>query len=118
MTTNSTRLTGPDTTESSIPHPLPRAGARGPGGTPAPAPAADAGCSLADLAPGARAEVVDVVGGGPTAVRLTELGVTPGTVVEVVRRAPLRDPVIYRLKDYELCLRRAQAACVRTAVVA
>lgn len=74
------------------------------------------GCSLADLAPGTRAEVVDVLGGGAVAVRLTELGFTPGTVVEVVRRAPLRDPVIYRLKDYELCLRRAQAACIRTAV--
>ncbi|MFF9061301.1 ferrous iron transport protein A [Streptomyces sp. NPDC014882] len=42
-----------------------------------------------------------------------DLGFTPGAVVEVVRRAPLRDPVLYRLKDYEVCLRRAQAACVR-----
>ncbi|MFF4585565.1 ferrous iron transport protein A [Streptomyces sp. NPDC001388] len=72
--------------------------------------------SLADLAPGARATVVEVVAEGEpeTVRRLGALGFTPGTVVEVVRRAPLRDPVVYRLKDYEVCLRRAQAAYVRT----
>jgi ferrous iron transport protein A len=48
----------------------------------------------------------------PTARRLIDLGFTTGTVVEVVRRAPLRDPVVYRLRDYEVCLRRAQAGCV------
>ncbi len=47
-----------------------------------------------------------------TARRLEDLGFTGGTEVEVVRRAPLHDPVVYRVKDYELCLRRAQARCV------
>jgi len=69
---------------------------------------------LADLAPGARATVVRVTADGEPAVvrRLHDLGFTPGTVVEVVRRAPLRDPVVYRVRDYEVCLRRAQAGCV------
>jgi ferrous iron transport protein A len=73
---------------------------------------------LAELAPGARATVVEVVTAGApeTARRLGALGFTPGAVVEVVRRAPLRDPVVYRVKDYEICLRRAQAACVHTVV--
>ena len=68
-------------------------------------------CSLADLAPGARAEVSHLGGSGQDAAltRLGELGFTPGTVVEVVRRAPLRDPVVYRVKDYEICLRRTEA---------
>ncbi|MFE1895119.1 ferrous iron transport protein A [Streptomyces yangpuensis] len=72
---------------------------------------------LADLIPGARAVVIAVVADGePTVVRrLHDLGFTPGAVVEVVRRAPLRDPVLYRVKDYEVCLRRAQAACVHIA---
>ncbi|MFE9023983.1 ferrous iron transport protein A [Streptomyces sp. NPDC007808] len=69
--------------------------------------------SLADLVPGARAVVTRVAGGVPAVVRrLHDLGFTPGAVVEAVRRAPLRDPVLYRVKDYEVCLRRAQAACV------
>ncbi|WP_458246359.1 FeoA family protein [Streptomyces sp. MAI_2237] len=71
--------------------------------------------SLAELAPGARAVVAEVVADGAPLVvrRLHDLGFTPGAVVEVVRRAPLRDPVLYRVKDYEVCLRRTEAACVR-----
>ncbi|HET9519110.1 MAG TPA: FeoA family protein [Actinoplanes sp.] len=72
---------------------------------------------LADLPIGTRATVTRVVAPLPAAAaRLADLGFTPGTAVQVLRRAPLRDPVIYRLKDYELCLRRAQAACVHVEV--
>ncbi|MFJ8577251.1 ferrous iron transport protein A [Micromonospora sp. NPDC093277] len=69
---------------------------------------------LADLRRGHRATVVRVADDAhpATARRLEDLGFTTGTEVEVVRRAPLRDPVVYRVKDYELCLRRAQAQCV------
>ncbi|MFU8872765.1 FeoA family protein [Micromonospora sp. SL4-19] len=70
---------------------------------------------LADLRPGDLATVVRVVAAAsPTiARRLADLGFTPGTLVRVQRRAPLRDPVLYRLRDYDVCLRRAEAACVR-----
>lgn len=70
--------------------------------------------SLADLTPGARTSVLRVVAVQEPALvrRLHDLGFTPGAVVEVVRRAPLRDPVLYRVRDYEVCLRRAQAECV------
>jgi ferrous iron transport protein A len=75
---------------------------------------------LADLAPGCRARVVEIVADGavPGAQRLVDLGFTPGTEVHVVRRAPLRDPVVYRVKDYEICLRRAQAGLVRISRIA
>ncbi|MFI8092288.1 ferrous iron transport protein A [Streptomyces sp. NPDC086080] len=73
--------------------------------------------TLAELAPGSRATVTRIAAGDAPAVgrRLHDLGFGPGTVVEVVRRAPLRDPVVYRVKDYEVCLRRAQAQCVHVA---
>jgi len=79
----------------------------------------DTGCAvLADLRPGVRARVVQVVAGAPAiGARLVDLGFSPGTAVEVVRRAPLGDPVVYRVKDYEVCLRRAQAACVQVSGV-
>ncbi|GAB1640821.1 FeoA family protein [Krasilnikovia sp. MM14-A1259] len=75
--------------------------------------------TLADLPPGARARVasVRVPGSAVTARRLMDLGFTTGTEVQVVRRAPLRDPVVYRVKDYEICLRRAQASCVQVVEV-
>jgi ferrous iron transport protein A len=88
----------------------------GPGGSTAVSPSRQREHRLADLAPGRRATVLGVVDGGDAGVarRLGELGFTPGATVEAVRRAPLRDPVIYRVKGYEICLRRAQAAYVRT----
>ncbi|GAA2702829.1 ferrous iron transport protein A [Micromonospora olivasterospora] len=69
---------------------------------------------LSDLPPGSGATIVGLADGAPpsTAHRLADLGFTAGTLVQVVRRAPLRDPVVYRVKDYDLCLRRAQAAHV------
>jgi len=46
----------------------------------------------------------------PTARRLLELGLLPGTEVRVVRRAPLGDPIELRLRDYSLSIRREEAA--------
>lgn len=74
--------------------------------------------SLADVPPGSRALVVTVSGpeSPATARRLEDLGFSPGSVVDVVRRAPLRDPVVYRVRGSEICLRRAQARLIRTVV--
>lgn len=46
----------------------------------------------------------------PVIARLLELGLTPGTPVEVVRRAPFGDPIEILLRGTRLCLRRADAA--------
>lgn len=46
--------------------------------------------------------------------RLFDLGLAPGIEVEMVRRAPLRDPVIYRVGDYEIALRRDQSRAIFT----
>ena len=69
---------------------------------------------MADLSRGQRATVVgysDAVEPS-TARRLFDLGLVPGIEVEMVRRAPLRDPVIYRVGDYEIALRAAQSRCI------
>lgn len=73
----------------------------------------DGAISLSDLAPGARARVVSVEGEGPEGERLLDLGFIPGTAIAVVKRAPLRDPVIYELRGYRICLRRSEAARIR-----
>ena len=44
--------------------------------------------------------------------RLMEMGVLPGTVVRVVRVAPLGDPLVVRLRGYELSLRHDDARAV------
>lgn len=45
----------------------------------------------------------------PTTRRLMDLGFLPGRCVELVRKAPMRDPLMFRVCDYELVLRGAQA---------
>jgi ferrous iron transport protein A len=69
---------------------------------------------LAQLAPGQRATIVGMTpdAGPPVARRLWQLGFRPASHVEVIRRAPLGDPTIYRVQDTELCLRRTEARVI------
>ena len=41
---------------------------------------------------------------------ILDMGLTPGTEVTMMKYAPMGDPVEIRLRDYELTLRRADAA--------
>jgi ferrous iron transport protein A len=56
----------------------------------------------------------------PAAVsrRLIDLGFTVGADVRCLRRAPLGSPVIYRVGETELCLRRGLSDCVLIEAVA
>jgi Fe2+ transport system protein FeoA len=57
--------------------------------------------------------VGSVLEGGALRRRLMELGFVPGTIVRVVRRAPLRDPMEVELHGYHLSLRRSEALAVQ-----
>lgn len=41
--------------------------------------------------------------------RLAEMGMVVGTVVEVLKKAPLGDPIEIRIKGYKLCIRKTEA---------
>jgi ferrous iron transport protein A len=71
--------------------------------------------TLADLDRGQRATVAGYGDAVEPAVarRLFDLGLVPGTEIAVIRRAPLGDPAVYRVGDYEIALRSAQARCVQ-----
>jgi ferrous iron transport protein A len=43
---------------------------------------------------------------------LGQLGFRATAQVDVIRRAPLGDPTIYRVQDTELCLRRREAQLI------
>ncbi len=70
--------------------------------------------TLADLRPGETGRIVDISRGTDpaTARRLFDLGFAPGVPVQMLRRAPMADPVIFRLAGYEVALRRVHARCV------
>lgn len=65
---------------------------------------------FANVRPGMTVRVVAILTETPEVRRLQELGLTPGTVLRVVRVAPLGDPIEIALRGYRLCLRRAEAA--------
>jgi len=64
---------------------------------------------LRDLKPGQKGKVVKVTCRGETNKRIVEMGVIPGTVVEVERVAPLGDPIDVKVKGYHLSLRKEEA---------
>ncbi len=50
--------------------------------------------------------------------RLMEMGLTRGAEFEVVRYAPLGDPIEIRLRGYNLSLRRAEAGAIEVELLA
>ena len=49
--------------------------------------------------------------------RLLEMGLTVGVEFEVVRFAPLGDPMELKVRGYHLSLRKRDAACIRVALI-
>lgn len=65
--------------------------------------------TLRELKPGDRATIVKVRGKGTTLKRIVEMGVVPGTLIQVTRVAPLGDPIEIKVKGYSLSLRKEEA---------
>lgn len=65
--------------------------------------------TLDDLKTGEKGRVVRLLAHGPFKKRLLEMGFVAGAEVEVVKYAPLKDPVEYFLKGYHVSLRHEEA---------
>lgn len=76
--------------------------------------AAQAFSDLTALKPGDSAEILQISDGGAPRIsgRLKALGFVPGTLVKVVRRAPLGDPIEYELRGGRISLRASEARLV------
>jgi len=72
--------------------------------------------TLNQLKPGERATIVKVGGEGPVRRRILDMGVVKGSEIEVVRVAPLGDPVEFLIKGYNLSLRKSEAQQVQVEV--
>ena len=67
---------------------------------------------LSDLQTGDKAVVVKVLGHGAFRKRIIEMGFVRGQTVLVELNAPLKDPIKYKIMDYEISLRRSEASLV------
>jgi ferrous iron transport protein A len=72
-------------------------------------------CGLNKLSIGCSGCVVSVGGDAEVRRRLLEMGFCNGASVQVIRRAPLGDPIEFRLRGYSLSLREEQARHVTVA---
>lgn len=67
---------------------------------------------LSELKTGQSAIILKVQGHGGFRRRIMEMGFVRGKRVDVLLNAPLQDPIKYKVMDYEISLRRSEAAMV------
>jgi len=72
---------------------------------------------LSKLKPGQAGRIVAIEGRNGVLQRLLEIGLTEGVWVEVVRLAPLGDPMQLRVRNYHLSMRKGEAGCIQVADV-
>ncbi len=65
--------------------------------------------SLAKMTPGKRGIIKKIKAKGTLRKRLLDLGLLPGSVVEVERMAPAGDPIEVKVRGYHLTLRKEEA---------
>jgi len=54
-------------------------------------------------------KIVTISAQGELGRRIRDLGLIPGTECKVIGKAPLKDPVAIRLRDFTLTLRNSEA---------
>jgi ferrous iron transport protein A len=69
--------------------------------------------TLKELVPMEKGRIIKVGGQGEIRRRLLDMGVVNGAIVELLRIAPLGDPVQIKIKGYDLALRKKEAANIQ-----
>ncbi len=65
--------------------------------------------TLDEIKPGQKVKVVGI-DNFPLKERLMSMGLVPGTAIDVLRSAPLGDPMAVRVRSYNLAMRLKDAA--------
>ena len=68
--------------------------------------------TLADLNKGGKGIIVKVGGTGAFRKRIIEMGFTKGREIKVIKKAPLKDPIEFKIMDYNISLRRTEAELI------
>lgn len=68
--------------------------------------------SLINLKNGQKGVIISITGGWRATKRLADLGLTPETVVEVLKKAPFSGPLLIKVRGSKLILGKGLAAKV------
>lgn len=71
---------------------------------------------LRNMASGQRGVISKVKADGELGRRIRDMGLVPGTPILIQGRAPLKDPVAIRVRDFTLTLRNNEADDILVAV--
>jgi len=66
--------------------------------------------TVALMIPGDKAKVIKLLGRASLRKKLLDMGIVSGATIEMIRHAPLGDPVQIKIKRYHLSLRKAEAS--------
>jgi len=72
---------------------------------------------LSKLEPKQKGTIVRIGGAGKIRQRMMDMGLVNGAEIEVLRVAPLGDPMELSLRGYNLSLRKSEAAAVQVATI-
>ena len=68
--------------------------------------------TISDLQIGEKGTILSVGGEGALRLRLLDMGLIPGTVVQLQKVAPMGDPIQIRVRGYELTIRKEDAKMI------
>ncbi len=68
------------------------------------------------MLPGSSAVISELCGEPLVKRRLMEMGVLPGSVLKLIRWAPLGDPAECQIRGYKLSIRRSETAMISVSV--
>jgi Fe2+ transport system protein FeoA len=72
--------------------------------------------TIENLKLGQSGKIKKIEGNDSLRKRLLDMGVTPGTKIEVIKIAPLGDPVGIKVRGYHLSLRKDEASVISVEV--
>ena len=65
--------------------------------------------SINELEEGQTGSIISISASPALKRRLMDMGFTKGTEIQVVNYAPMNDPIIVKLRGYNVCIRREEA---------
>lgn len=72
---------------------------------------------LSEMSIGQQGIIRDFTADNDDYERIVEMGVTPGEQVEIIRYAPMGDPIEIRVRGYLLSLRKAEAERIKVSLI-
>lgn len=72
---------------------------------------------LSDLKDNEKAQIVRIIGSSAFKKRITEMGFIKGQQIQVIKNAPMKDPIEYNIMGYDVSLRRKEASLIEVNVL-